>query len=84
MKEENLVRKCFSSPSHIIGALEIEHLVKEYISHQQTDNVLQIITALRHDFIQSSSNNSRKGGLIAMAAIGLGLGEVSVQNSESY
>lgn len=39
--------------------------------------VKEIIIALRKDFLESSANNNaRKGGLIAMAAIALGLGEV--------
>eukprot|EP01125_Pyxidicula_operculata_P004646 TRINITY_DN1747_c0_g1_i1.p1 TRINITY_DN1747_c0_g1~~TRINITY_DN1747_c0_g1_i1.p1 ORF type:complete len:1009 (+),score=224.85 TRINITY_DN1747_c0_g1_i1:1091-4117(+) len=60
-----------------LGALEIEQLVKDYAKSGIVDNpkIVELIHSLRVDFVESTSVNARKGGLIAMAAIALGLKE---------
>lgn len=57
-----------------LGALEVEQLVKDSAKGGSKGKVTEIITALNTDFIESQSQHARKGGLIAMAAIALGLG----------
>lgn len=59
-----------------LGALEIEQLVKELSKQNETQKITDIINQIQHEFIRSTSLNARKGGLIAMAAITLGLGDV--------
>lgn len=69
-----------------LGALEIETMVKAakangedsviqlVIRYSLPDSLYVYVSTLRIDFVESSSGNSRKGGLIAMAAAALGLG----------
>lgn len=59
------------------GALEIENMIQECVKNGEGLKIIEIITCLRKDFIESSSMNGRKGGLISMAAVALGLGDVS-------
>lgn len=59
-----------------LGALEIEQLIKEFTKNNEIQKIKDVITQMQSDFIVSGSLNARKGGLIAMAAITLGLGEI--------
>eukprot|EP01128_Nolandella_sp_AFSM9_P005035 TRINITY_DN2379_c0_g1_i1.p1 TRINITY_DN2379_c0_g1~~TRINITY_DN2379_c0_g1_i1.p1 ORF type:complete len:858 (-),score=111.25 TRINITY_DN2379_c0_g1_i1:157-2730(-) len=57
-----------------LGALEIEQMVKTYKANDEDAMIRKVVRALRTEFVESTSGNSRKGGLIAMAATALGLG----------
>jgi hypothetical protein len=59
-----------------LGALEVEQQVKELNKQQEHDKILELILYLQESFVKSTSVSSRKGGLIALAAVALGLGQV--------
>ena len=46
--------------------------------------VKQVISALEHDFTVSSNPNSRKGGLVGLAATAIALGRVSITSGTSH
>jgi len=62
------------------GALEVEAVVKALIAEQRRsgvsaqEGVAKVIRRLANDFILSSNSNQRKGGLIGLAAVSIGLG----------
>jgi vacuole morphology and inheritance protein 14 len=56
-----------------LGALEIEQLIKDLVKIKDVGRIGQIIQFIKEQFIGSTSVNSRKGGLIALAAAALGL-----------
>ena len=56
------------------AALEIEHLVRELLKTNE-DQVRGILHVLGSEFMNNSSPNYRKGGLIGLAACALGLME---------
>ena len=51
--------------------------VKDLVAKNEFGQVKDIIIHLKDDFTLSSSPNSRKGGLVGLAAIAIGLGRVS-------
>lgn len=59
-----------------MGALEVEQLVKELNVAKDHEKIKQVISHLVRNFSDSSQGNSRKGGLIALAATAIGLGSV--------
>ncbi|KAG7366904.1 vacuolar protein 14-like protein [Nitzschia inconspicua] len=62
-----------SNEKRKVAALEIEALVK---SLQDTNNILMIqnvVEVLSKDFCTSMNSNYRKGGLVGLAAVGIGL-----------
>ncbi|GFS06659.1 protein VAC14 homolog [Elysia marginata] len=61
------------------AALEIEKIVKELISANQFDQVKKLLKVLE-EFASSQNPNTRKGGLIGLAAVAIGLGK----DSSSY
>jgi hypothetical protein len=75
MRDVSLVHSLCTA-SHCAGALEIENMIQECVKTGGGLRIIEIIMSLRKDFIESSSMNARKGGLISMAAVALGLGEV--------
>lgn len=52
-------------------------MVKEHVQVNEYSRIKQAISALEHDFTLSSSPNSRKGGLVGLAATAIALGRVS-------
>ena len=61
------------------AALEIEHLVKELLSKGNEEQVRSILQLLGSEFMNNSSPNYRKGGLIGLAACAIGLMESAHQ-----
>jgi vacuole morphology and inheritance protein 14 len=59
-----------------MGALEVEQLVKELNVSKDHEKIKLVISHLVKNFSDSSQGNSRKGGLIALAATAIGLGSV--------
>ena len=55
------------------AALEIEHLIRDLLAQQNEHQVRAILQVLGSEFMNNSSPNYRKGGLIGLAACALGL-----------
>ena len=52
-------------------------MVKEFTTVQNTAQIKKLLKVLGNDFTLSQNPNSRKGGLIGLAAIAIALGKVS-------
>lgn len=52
-------------------------MVKEYVALQQDQQVKAVLKILGDSFALSSNPNSRKGGLIGLAAAAIALGKVN-------
>lgn len=61
-----------------LGALEVEQLIKESKDANDSEKIQSIILYLTNHFAYSASGNQRKGGLIALAAAAIGLGQVTI------
>uniref|UniRef100_A0A8C4R4P9 Protein VAC14 homolog n=1 Tax=Eptatretus burgeri TaxID=7764 RepID=A0A8C4R4P9_EPTBU len=59
-----------------VAALEIEKLVREFVSQNNAPLVKCLIQVLSQEFALSLQPHSRKGGLIGLAACAIGLGKV--------
>eukprot|EP01084_Bolivina_argentea_P259123 437113_1 len=55
------------------AALEVEALLKRLQAREDTDRICNIIALLGQDFATSTNANHRKGGLIALAGVSIGL-----------
>lgn len=55
------------------AALDVEQCVREKNKANDTDAINKIIRLHKKDFIESAQPNHRKGGLIGLAAIAIGL-----------
>lgn len=51
-------------------------MVKDLVVGNELSQIKQVIYALEHDFTLSSNPNSRKGGLVGLAATSIALGRV--------
>lgn len=51
-------------------------MVKEFASHNNTAQIKRLLKILGQDFAVSKNPHSRKGGLIGLAAMAVGLGKV--------
>ena len=58
-------------------------LVKDLLMMNDYGQVKQVISALERDFTVSSNPNSRKGGLVGLAATAIALGRVSIKSGTS-
>ena len=57
---------------HFIG-----RLVKDFVTTNQTEQIKRTLKVLGGDFAYSQNPNTRKGGLIGLAAVAIGLGKVT-------
>ena len=57
------------------AALEIEKMVRDMVTMNEMKQVSRIVNILQQEFVESSNPNSRKGGLIGMAASAIALGK---------
>ena len=57
-----------------VGALEIEHQIKEIVATGDKRRLTAMIEFVTETLVYSNNANHRKGGLIALAAIGIGMG----------
>ncbi|XP_029032323.1 protein VAC14 homolog isoform X3 [Osmia bicornis bicornis] len=64
------------------AALEIEKMVKEFSAHNNTVQIKRLLKVLGQDFATSQNPHTRKGGLIGLAAIAVGLGKDTGQYIE--
>ncbi|XP_020819252.1 protein VAC14 homolog isoform X2 [Phascolarctos cinereus] len=60
-----------------VAALEIEKLVREFVTQNNTVQVKHVIQILSQEFALSQHPHSRKGGLIGLAACSIALGKDS-------
>lgn len=51
-------------------------MVKDYVAKKEFNFIKEIIASLKDDFTLSSNPNSRKGGLVGLAAAAIALGRV--------
>jgi len=59
------------------AALEIEKMVKDFVSVKNTSQIKKLLKVLGSDFAISQNPHMRKGGLIGLAAMAIGLGRES-------
>ncbi|KYN36055.1 Protein VAC14 like protein [Trachymyrmex septentrionalis] len=64
------------------AAVEIEKMVKEFAAHNNTVQIKRLLKVLGQDFATSQNPHTRKGGLIGLAAIAVGLGKDTGQYIE--
>ncbi|XP_014237916.1 protein VAC14 homolog [Trichogramma pretiosum] len=56
------------------AALEVEKMVKEFVTHNNTTQIKRLIKVLGQDLTLNHNPHSRKGGLLGLAAVAVGLG----------
>lgn len=61
------------------AAMEIEKMVKDCIAKNRTAEIQKLLKLLGQDFTLSHNPNSRKGGLIGLAAMSIALGKDTSQ-----
>uniref|UniRef100_A0A0D9Z459 Vacuolar protein 14 C-terminal Fig4-binding domain-containing protein n=1 Tax=Oryza glumipatula TaxID=40148 RepID=A0A0D9Z459_9ORYZ len=64
------------------AALEIEGIVKQLATSGEHDKISAVIALLTNDFTMSPQANHRKGGLIGLAAVTVGLTSEAAQHLE--
>ncbi|XP_076225150.1 protein VAC14 homolog [Nomia melanderi] len=64
------------------AAVEIEKMVKEFAAHNNTVQIKRLLKVLGQDLATSQNPHTRKGGLIGLAAIAVGLGKDTGQYIE--
>ncbi|XP_034237680.1 protein VAC14 homolog isoform X2 [Thrips palmi] len=64
------------------AALEIEKMVKDFVTRNKTQELRQLMKVLGQDFAGSQNPNTRKGGLIGLAATSIALGKDTGQYTE--
>ncbi|KAK2189817.1 hypothetical protein NP493_96g09005 [Ridgeia piscesae] len=60
-----------------VAALDIEKMVREFVKTDNTGQIDALLRVLGQDFTMSHSPNSRKGGLIGLAAVSIAIGKDS-------
>lgn len=56
-----------------LAAMEIEKVVRGLAQQQEMDRIRAILLLLSDDYVRSTSEDARKGGVVALAACGIGL-----------
>jgi vacuole morphology and inheritance protein 14 len=56
----------------------VDRMVKDLVMINDYSQIKQVVSVLVHDFTLSSSANTRKGGLVGLAATAIALGRVSL------
>nr|CAB3267587.1 protein VAC14 homolog [Phallusia mammillata] len=62
-----------------VAALEIEKQVRSYANEGSSIQIQETVTLLARDYTLSQNPNSRKGGLIGLAACAIALGSQNIQ-----
>lgn len=60
------------------AAVELERLVKDLLMMNDNSQIKQVIFALKDEFTLTSNPNSRKGGLVGLAATAIALGKPAI------
>ena len=55
----------------------VDRMVKDFVTTNQTEQIKRTLKVLGGDFAYSQNPNTRKGGLIGLAAVAIGLGKVT-------
>jgi len=66
------------------AALEIEGIVKQLAMAGEHERISAVISLLTNDFTYSPQSNHRKGGLIGLAAVTVGLTSEAAQHLEFH
>lgn len=61
-----------------LGAIEVEQIVKDFNKEDDKGKIIELITFVHDSFLKTGSSSSKKGGLLAMASISIGLSNVCV------
>jgi hypothetical protein len=56
-----------------LAAMEIEKVVRSLVQQQELDRIRAILLLLSDDYVRSTSEDARKGGVVALAAAAIGL-----------
>ena len=56
-----------------LAAMEIEKVVRALVQQEELDRVRAILLLLSDDYVRSTSEDARKGGVVALAASAIGL-----------
>jgi Vacuolar 14 Fab1-binding region len=56
-----------------LAAMEIEKVVRSLVQQNELDRVRAILLLLSDDYVRSTSEDARKGGVVALAACAIGL-----------
>ena len=59
-------------------------MVKDLVMMTDYGQIKQVISTLEHEFTLSSNPNSRKGGLVGLAATAIALGRVREREREKH
>jgi hypothetical protein len=66
-----------------LAAMEIEKVVRSLVQQNELQRVKAILLLLSDDYVRSTSEDARKGGVVALAACAIGLKKASQQDSEA-
>jgi hypothetical protein len=61
-----------------LAAMEIEKVVRSLVSQEDYNRVRAILLLLSDDYVRSTNEDARKGGVVALAACAIGLKKASV------
>lgn len=65
-----------------LAAMEIEKVVRSLVATGNTDRVRAILLLLADDYVRSTSEDARKGGVVALAACAIGLKKIGDEAQE--
>ena len=63
-----------------LAAMEIEKVVRSLVQQNELERVRAILLLLSDDYVRSTSEDARKGGVVALAASAIGLKKVDDDN----
>ena len=63
-----------------LAAMEIEKIVRSLVTKRELDRVRAILLLLSDDYVRSTSEDARKGGVVALAACQIGLKKADDRN----
>lgn len=64
-----------------LGAMEIEKVVRSLVLQGELERVRAILLLLSDDYVRSTSEDARKGGVVALAACAIGLKKANDQDA---
>ena len=67
-----------------LAAMEIEKVVRGLAQQDELDRVRAILLLLSDDYVRSTSEDARKGGVVALAASAIGLKKASDSNPTTH
>lgn len=68
----------FSRCLPLLNLFSVARMVKDFVARNKSQELRQLIKVLGQDFAASQNPNTRKGGLIGLAATAIALGKVMV------